>query len=127
MGGEKNKSGRGRPSKLREIDFKEVERLAGLGSTDEEMAMFLGVTARTFNNWKKNPDFFQALKRGKAKVDLVVVDKLLKKALDGDTTAIIFWLKNRQRERWRDKRDIGLGGDGEGIVDVRIEVVKTKG
>ena len=28
-----------------------------------------------------------------------------------DTTAIIFWLKNRKPEAWRDKQDVNLGGD----------------
>jgi hypothetical protein len=26
-----------------------------------------------------------------------------------DTTAQIFWLKNRQKSAWRDKQDLGLG------------------
>ena len=31
-----------------------------------------------------------------------VVDSLYRKALGGDTTAMIFWLKNRRPSEWRD-------------------------
>lgn len=35
--------------------------------------------------------------------DDVIVKRLYDKAKEGDNTAMIFWLKNRQRHRWRDK------------------------
>lgn len=123
----KNKGGR--PSKLEKINMAEVERLAGLGLTDEEMATMLGIAVSTLNNYKKNREFMEALKRGKTKVDAVVVNRLLQKALDGDTTAMIFWLKNRQRERWRDRSEVGIGGvqgGGSGVNEVKIEVVHTR-
>ena len=40
----------------------------------------------------------------------------------GDTTAMIFWLKNRQPDRWNDRREVRLSGGGEGGT-IRIEVV----
>jgi len=116
----------GRPSKLAKIDLGEVERLAGLGLTDEEMAIVLDVSPRAFAGYKKNSEFLQALKRGKPKKDTEVVQRLLLKAMEGDVTAMIFWLKNRQPDKWRDRRDIGLGGNGAGSVDVKIEVVKVR-
>ena len=30
---------------------------------------------------------------------------MLNKALKGDTTAIIFWLKNRRPDKWRDRKE----------------------
>jgi hypothetical protein len=34
---------------------------------------------------------------------------------------MIFWLKNRQPDKWRDKRD-GGDGDGDEPVPVKVEV-----
>ena len=35
---------------------------------------------------------------------------LLRNAIKGDTTAQIFWLKNRRPDKWRDKRDLEHSG-----------------
>jgi len=123
---ETEKKKTGRPSKLGKIDLAEVERLAGLGLTDEEIALVLDVALSTLKVYKKNQEFLAAIKKGKTKADAAVVSRLYKNAMEGDTTAQIFWLKNRQPDKWRDKRDIGLGGNsGEGI-SLKIEVVKVK-
>lgn len=39
------------------------------------------------------------------------ITKTVKKEVQGDTTAQIFWLKNRRPERWRDKRDVSVEGE----------------
>ncbi|RXI38707.1 transposase [Clostridium tetani] len=41
----------------------------------------------------------------------MVVTKTVKKEVTPDTTAQIFWLKNRKPEEWRDKRDIEHSGN----------------
>ncbi|MBV4438600.1 transposase [Clostridium tyrobutyricum] len=41
----------------------------------------------------------------------MVVTKTVKKEVAPDTTAQIFWLKNRKPEQWRDKRDIEHTGN----------------
>ena len=58
----------GRPSKLPAVDLGQVQAMAGLGLTEEEIALVLNVAPRTFAYWKvKSPEFLQALKSGKVK------------------------------------------------------------
>lgn len=39
------------------------------------------------------------------------ITKTVKKEVQGDTTAQIFWLKNRRPKQWRDKRDVSVEGE----------------
>ena len=121
---------RGRPTDYRPEYAEQAERLCRLlGATDKDLAEFFGKSEQTINAWKKTqPEFLEALKRGKMLSDANVADKLYQRAMGyshdavkimvvggevqqvpyiehypPDTTACIFWLKNRQREKWRDK------------------------
>ena len=118
-----------------------IEGWARDGLTDEQIAQNLGISKQTLYNYKsKYVDFFDSLKKGKEIVDYEVENALLKRALgykydevtieefdDGsvktktvtkevipDTTAQIFWLKNRRPDKWRDKQMIE--------ADVKTEV-----
>lgn len=73
------------------------------GLTDEQIAHNIGVAPRTLERWKKNySQICRALKRGKDHANFAVENALLKKALSGNTTAMIFWLKNNYREKYSD-------------------------
>jgi hypothetical protein len=96
----------GRPTKAPGVNLEQVEIIASLGLTDEEIAVILGISTRTLNYWKKSPEFLQSLKRGKLKADFQIAKSLYEKAKAGDTTAMIFWLKNRRPDLWRDKREV---------------------
>ena len=41
----------------------------------------------------------------------LVVTKTVVKDIQPDTTAQIFWLKNRKPNEWRDKKDVGVSGE----------------
>lgn len=85
-----------------------LEGWARDGLTDEQIAQNMGVSTSTFYEWKKkHPEISEALKKGKDVVDYEVENALLKQAMSGNITAIIFWLKNRQANKWRDKPDDG--------------------
>ncbi len=121
-----------------------LEGWARDGLTDEQLAQKMGIATGTLYEWKKSyPEISEALKRGKEVVDIEVENALLKRALgydyteerveisekDGrkviqntkhiaaDTTAQIFWLKNRRPDRWRDKPMPTAEGDGVTIID----------
>ncbi len=74
------------------------------GLTDEEISKRIGISRSTLNSWKKKKqDISDTLKKGKEIVDYEVENSLLNRALHGDTTAMIFWLKNRKPDKWREK------------------------
>lgn len=82
-----------------------LEGWARDGLTDEQIAKNMGITAKTLWEWKKRyGNICNALKKGKEVVDYQVENALLSSALDGNTTAQIFWLKNRRPDKWRDKQ-----------------------
>ena len=110
-----------------------LEGWARDGLTDEQIAGNIGINTSTLYDWKnKFSKISEALKKGKEVVDIQVENALLKRALgyefqetrveksdkDGtkiiqtlkhipaDTTAQIFWLKNRRPDKWRDKPEI---------------------
>ena len=93
----------------------------------------MGIGYSTLQTWKsKYQDIRDTLKKGKEVVDLQVENALLKRALGyhydevtmengietkrvtkeviPDTTAQIFWLKNRRPDKWRDKQDLQVSG-----------------
>lgn len=88
------------------------------GLTDEQIAHNIGISKVTIYDWKnKYADFANALKKGKEVIDYAVENALLKKALGGDVTAMIFWLKNRKPAQWRDRP--ALNGDQNTIEDLQ--------
>ena len=114
-----NKKKVGRPSPIETMDLKQVESLAGLGLTDVEIATVLGISKATLNNYKDKPEFLDSLKRGKVVADSSVTKSLYKRAIEGDTTACIFWLKNRRPRDWRDKQEIEHTG---GVKIIRDDI-----
>lgn len=135
----------GRPTKFDQALVDQARKLCLLGATDAEMAEFFGVAESTLHLWKKqHPKFSEAIKQGKDQADAEVASKLYHRALgyehpdvhvsnyQGDVTltplvkhyppdpaAAIFWLKNRQRGKWRDKFDHEMTGkDGSPLVPV---------
>lgn len=82
-----------------------LEGWARDGLTDEQIAKNMGISAKTLWDWKnKHSNICNALKKGKEVVDYEVENALLSSALEGNTTAQIFWLKNRRPDKWRDKQ-----------------------
>lgn len=119
-----------------------IEGWARDGLTDEQIAEKMGINVRTLYQWKnKYVQIFHALKRGKEVVDRQVENALLKNALGfyyeeemvtnkGDvvtvrkyekpnTTAQIFWLKNRKPKQWRDKQELQHDGDMKININVK--------
>lgn len=116
-------------------------KLCLLGCTEEELADFFDVSPGTFHKWQKeNGELSRSVKEGMRLADAAVAERLYQKATgfshestvtkeEGkaekttyknyppDTAAAIFWLKNRQPEKWG-KRDDELT---EQTIDVKVE------
>lgn len=132
-----------------------IEGWARDGLTDEQIAGNMGVSRSTLNSWKdKYPDILDALKKGKEIVDRQVENALLKRALGyeyeeikekyefgelsertitkkqvvPDTTAQIFWLKNRKPKDWRDKQErLDNTAEDNDMVKQFVEGMKQHG
>lgn len=95
-----------------------LEGWARDGLTDEQIADRIGIGYSTLQTWKsKYQDIQDTLKKGKEVIDFQVENALLSSALEGNTTAQIFWLKNRRPDKWRDKQK------DDNDTDKRITVV----
>lgn len=81
-----------------------LEGWARDGLTNEQIAHNMGIACSTLYDWKsKAPEILEALKKGKEVADYEVENALFKTAIEGNTTAQIFWLKNRKPDKWRDR------------------------
>lgn len=134
----------GRPTKYQDKYAEQVYKLCLLGLTDKELADFFEVDESTVNNWKlQHPDFLESIKKGKGYADAHVADRLYQRAMGyehdedqifqyqgepvvvptkkhyaPDTAAGIFWLKNRQPSKWRDKIETEITGPNGGPIEV---------
>lgn len=119
-----------RPTKFKKEYCKIVKDLALLGKTDRQIAAEFRISEATLNVWKKQfPEFLEAMRSKKDKADVKVIGSLFKRAVGykykettieggkikivtkevpGDVTAQTFWLRNRQKENWRDRQQIGV-------------------
>lgn len=73
------------------------------GLTDKQIAGNMGISVNTLNKWKQRfVQIRQALKIGHESANYAVERELFQKAMNGNTTAMIFWLKNNWRDKYND-------------------------
>jgi hypothetical protein len=77
--------------KRAEINLEEVEKLAAMQATDADLAAFFNVTTRTIERRRLEPEFAEALERGKNKGRLTIRRAQLK-LLEAGNTAMAIWL-----------------------------------
>ena len=126
----------GRPTKYKHEFAKIAKKMCELGATDPQLAEAFEVTTSTIALWKvTHKEFSDAIKISKdisdnlveqslykralgyecEEVDIRViegqiVETIVKKVYPPDPTAMIFWLKNRQKDKWRDKQEVQHSG-----------------
>jgi len=134
----------GRPTLYKPEYDEQARKLCLLGATDDELANFFEVNEDTIYEWKKvHPTFSDSIRKGKVQADANVADRLYQRAMgyehpdvhisnyQGEVTqtpitkvyppdpaSAIFWLKNRQRTKWRDRVESEVSGPDGGPVQV---------
>lgn len=139
----------GRPCGLNESIKEKIISLAKAGKTNIQIAEIIGVHVRTIENWQgKNKDLLWAVKESKQIADELVEASLFSRAVGyshksvkiffdrvslktieheveeqypPDVQAAMFWLKNRQPEKWREKSEIEHSGKLENISDSDLD------
>ena len=132
-----------------------IEGWARDGLTDEQIANNIGITAKTLYEWQNRfGEIRNAIKKGKAPIDIQVENALLKKALGftyeeitedtetltngkkrtlrrvvtktvpPDTVAMIFWLKNRKALYWRDHPEPPMSTEALEKLDEVLNSIK---
>ena len=126
-----------------------LEGWARDGLTNEQIAKNIGINVKTLYDWKnKESNICNSLKKGREVADYEVENALFKRAvgytiqineqkvdkdgcihdlvkdvhIPGDTTAQIFWLKNRKKEKWRDKVEVANSSND---INNQIENIAT--
>lgn len=146
-----NKNPVGRPTVFDER-FIEQARIIGanLGSTNVQLAAIFGICEKTLYDWiAKYPAFLQAIKDGREQYDTNLVQASLRDRATGyshpdvhitnykglitktpitkhyppDATSMIFWLKNRDPNRWKDKQEVAHSGV-MGVVNMTTDEYK---
>jgi len=140
------KKKRGRPKKYANNWPKKAFEFAAKGLTERQISLRLGISQETLINYKSEySEFSEAIKRGQQESIDKVENSLFKRAVGyeytetkieksgdyektiktkkkviPDTTAQIFFLKNRRAEIWREKQDIAHSGK----IDTGIDLSK---
>lgn len=127
-----------RPTKYKKEYNEQAYELCLLGFTDKELAEFFGVVESTINDWKKkHKEFSKSVNAGKEIADgkvaksfykracgysydeitqegangQMTVTKIVTKEVVPDSGAALNWLKNRQPNKWRDKKEMVVKSD----------------
>ena len=125
-----------RPTKYKPEYAEQAAKLCLLGATDAQLADFFEVSVSTINLWKvQHPEFSESISVPKEMANARVEQSLYRRAMGyehdevdirvvggevvqtqirkyypPDATAMIFWLKNRKPDDWRDKTEQQLSG-----------------
>lgn len=131
-------------------------KLMRLGTTEKELADIMGLDPTTLFEWKKEyPEFLAAMNSARDEADRRVEESLYHRALGfqkrtqkplmdkagnvkvvdlietvpPDTIACIFWLKNRQRDRWRDvnRQEVVHSWENMTADELRAEIQRVSG
>ena len=105
----------GRPPHLPNGDTRnKVFMLSTVGTRHEDIATVLGISADTLTKY-----YHDELAKGRIEANASVAETLFKQAKEGNTTAMIFWLKSRAK--WKESTQHEISGNADGTpIEVKI-------
>ena len=110
---------------ITEDTLQEIKDHASFGLTRRQIAAAMGwCTATLYNKIKKDVAVLDAIKEGEAEGIKKVANALFDNALSGNTTAQIFFLKNRAPDEWKDRVPEMVP---QAAPPTRIEIVTVDG
>lgn len=118
----------GRVQPFPKVDLDEIEMMASVGMTQNQIADALHLAPSLFGRMVKNdPYITEAIDRGKARGVKMVTDSLFQNAMKGNVAAQIFWLKNRGA--WADKQELDqrLQVENKMSFEDAVEALKAAG
>ena len=121
----------GRPTKYDPSMCNEIEEQLSQGLSLTAASIELGIHRDTAYEWAKEyPEFSDAIKMGRAKGQREWEFRLRDQALcgSGNSTAMIFAMKNLYQDDWRDKTESEITGkDGAALVPViNVSIPRTE-
>ena len=97
-----------------------LEEWSTQGLYIKDIAAKMGISVSTVYDWmNKNPKIAAAIKKGRDKSIDMVENALFKSAINGNVTAMIFYLKNRAPERYKDRVDNNINTDN---MDIKLKI-----
>ena len=110
-----DKAGKGRPPHLATEDTRNrVYILSTVGTRHEDIATVLSISHDTLVKYYK-----EELDKGRIEANASVAETLFKQAKEGNTTAMIFWLKSRAK--WKESTQHEISGNADGTpIEVKI-------
>lgn len=107
----------GRKLMFTDEEIEQIGKLAGV-LNKEQIAAFFGVSSDTLNERMKDQEGVrEQIESGRSKAQALVAKGLLQKALDGNLTAQIFYLKTQAG--WREKESIEISGKDGGPIETK--------
>ena len=108
------KRGRGRPRHLILATTQlEVYELSRVGTRHEDIALLCGFSEDTLAKY-----YSKELAKGRIEANAAVAGTLYEKAEQGDTQAMMFWLKTRAQ--WSEKITTELTGEGGAPINIKV-------
>ena len=108
------KRGRGRPRHLILATTQlEVYKLSRVGTRHEDIALLCGFSEDTLAKY-----YSKELAKGRIEANAAVAGTLYEKAKQGDTQAMMFWLKTRAQ--WSEKNTTELTGEGGAPINIKV-------
>lgn len=104
------------------------------GATVTAACKYAGISRKTWYEWLKDPEFKAQVEAAENQVTDAIEQTAVEKACAGDTQLLTFMLKNRRRDKYAERIEVGatvdINGNAKHLLASRIAAIterKSKG